>query len=116
MVTTWAAVYTDEWAKRESGNFESVGCSAPFRDECWVPISHNVAWAEAYLRTKWQLDPSDRLATIHQRHRQTTVGWIKMKLGMQVGIGPGHIVLDGVPASSPPLKKHSPGRGSWVPI
>jgi len=22
-----------------------------------------------------------------------TVGWIKMKLGMQVGLGPGHIVL-----------------------
>ena len=27
-----------------------------------------------------------------------TVGWIKMKLGMQVGLGPGHIVLDGDPA------------------
>ena len=26
------------------------------------------------------------------------VGWIKMKLGMQVGLGPGHIVLDGHPA------------------
>jgi len=29
-----------------------------------------------------------------------TVGWIKMKLGMQVGLGPGHTVLDGDP---PPL-------------
>ena len=37
----------------------------------WVPIKHNVAWAEAYLRTKWHLDPSNRLATIHQRYRQT---------------------------------------------
>jgi len=27
-----------------------------------------------------------------------TVGRIKMKLGMQVGIGPGHVVLDGDPA------------------
>ena len=27
-----------------------------------------------------------------------TVGWIKMKLGVQVGLGPGHIVLDGDPA------------------
>jgi len=26
-------------------------------------------------------------------------GWIKMKLGMQVGLGPGHIVLDGDSAS-----------------
>jgi len=30
-----------------------------------------------------------------------TVGWIKMKLGMQVGLGPGHIVLDGDPAALP---------------
>jgi len=36
-----------------------------------------------------------------------TVGWIKMKLGMQVGLGPGHVVLDGYPAS-PPSKGHSP--------
>ena len=27
-----------------------------------------------------------------------TAGWIKMPLGMEVGLGPGHIVLDGVPA------------------
>jgi len=31
-----------------------------------------------------------------------TVGWIKMKLGMQVGLGPGHIVFDG---NSAPLPK-----------
>jgi len=33
-----------------------------------------------------------------------TVGWTKMKLGMEVGLGSGHIVLDGDPAP-PPLKK-----------
>ena len=27
-----------------------------------------------------------------------TVEWINIKLGMQVGLGPGHIVLDGDPA------------------
>ena len=32
-----------------------------------------------------------------------TVGWIKMNLGMEVGLGPVHIVLDGVPA--PPQKR-----------
>jgi len=30
-----------------------------------------VAGAEAYLHAKFRLDPSNRLATIHQRHRQT---------------------------------------------
>jgi len=34
-----------------------------------------------------------------------TVGWIKMKLGTEVGLGPSHIVLDGDPA---PPKRHSP--------
>jgi len=34
-----------------------------------------------------------------------TVGWIKMKLGMEVGLGPGDIVLDGGPA--PPQKGHT---------
>ena len=29
------------------------------------------------------------------------VGWIKMKLGTQVGLGSGHIVLDGDPAPLP---------------
>jgi len=27
--------------------------------------SNNVAWAEAYLHTKWDLDPSSRLPTTH---------------------------------------------------
>ena len=31
-----------------------------------------------------------------------TVGWIKMPLGTEVGLGTGHIVLDGNPA--PPWK------------
>ena len=28
-------------------------------------VTYSVAWPEAYLRTKWHLDPSNRLATIH---------------------------------------------------
>jgi len=30
-----------------------------------------------------------------------TAGWIKMALSMEVGLGPGHIVLDGDPAALP---------------
>jgi len=36
----------------------------------WVPIQHNMAGPEAYMHAKFHLDPSNRLATIHQRHRQ----------------------------------------------
>ena len=36
-----------------------------------------------------------------------TVGRIKMKLGVQVGLGPGHIVLDRDPAPLP-IKGHNP--------
>jgi len=42
-----------------------------------------------------------------------TVGWIKMPLGAEIGLGPGKIVLDAYPAphgrrysSSPPLSAH----------
>ena len=40
-------------------------------------------------------------------HCDQTVRRIKIKLGMQVGLGPGHIVLDGDPAPPPP-KGHNP--------
>jgi len=36
-----------------------------------------------------------------------TVGWIKVPLGMEVGLGPGHAVLDGDPAPQ--------GKGHWSP-
>jgi len=36
-----------------------------------------------------------------------TVGWIKMKLGAQVGLRPVHIVLDGDPAP-PPQRGRAP--------
>ena len=43
-----------------------------------------------------------------------TVGWIKMKLGMQVGLDPGHIVLDGDPAPPPQKRGHSPQFSAHV--
>jgi len=41
----------------------------------------------------------------------TWVGCIKIKLGMQAGLGPGHIALDGDPA---PPKGHSPTFSAHV--
>jgi len=50
------------------------------------------------------------------------VGWIKMKLGMEVGFGPGHIVLDRDPAcpkknrghSSPHFSAHVLWPNGWM--
>jgi len=42
-----------------------------------------------------------------------TVRWIKMKLGMQVGLGPSHIVLDGDPAP-PSQRSTAPVFGPYV--
>jgi len=36
------------------------------------------------------------------------VGWIKMPLGKEVGLGPGHIVLDGDPVGTQPPSSPSP--------
>jgi len=40
-----------------------------------------------------------------------TVGWINMPLGMEAGLGPHHIVLEGYPAASLPSK-----NGAQSPI
>ena len=37
-----------------------------------------------------------------------TIGWIKMALGKDAGLGPGHIVLDGDPAPQQPLPTFRP--------
>jgi len=43
---------------------QKLGTGAvPFFLGSWVPIEHKVAWAEAYLHTKWHLSPSSRLST-----------------------------------------------------
>jgi len=55
-----------KWAE----NFSGHRPRPLFGEGSWFPIENNVARAEAYLRAKFHLDPSSRLATIHQRHRQ----------------------------------------------
>jgi len=42
---------------------QKLGALSLFGEGSWVRIQHNVAWAEAYLPSKWHLDPSSRLAT-----------------------------------------------------
>jgi len=44
----------------------------PFgRGELGPDLTYNVARAEAYLPAKFHLDPFNRLATLHERYRQT---------------------------------------------
>jgi len=38
----------------------------PFLGGSWVPIQHNVVWADACLRTKWHFDQSNRFG--YNRH------------------------------------------------
>jgi len=56
------------------------GC-ALFSEGSWVSIEHKVAWSEAYLRTKWHLSPSNRLATTD----------IRQKLGVCAPLGEGEL-------------------------
>jgi len=54
------AIWPQTWAK----NWVCVGVPFFWGYSCRVPREHKVAWAEAYLHTKWHLiSPSSRLAT-----------------------------------------------------
>ena len=55
-------------------------------------------------------EPPKFLAHVHCGQ---TAGKIKMALGMEVGLGPGHIVLDGDPAPLP-KREHNPQFSAHV--
>ena len=50
----------------------------------WVPIWHNVTWAEVYLHTKWHLDPCSRLSTIDMGRKL----WVLCLLFWEGELGP----------------------------
>jgi len=45
-----------------------------------------------------------------------TVAWIKMSLGMEVGLAPGHIVLDGAQLPRAPKGAHQPPHFSHMSV
>jgi len=61
-------------------------------------MQHNVAWAKAYLRAKWHLDPSIRLATID--------------MGQKLGAVP---LLGGTGAGSPSSTVWPEPRPTFIP-
>ena len=59
-----AVAEMDDRGHNRHGPKNVWGCAPFFWGGSWVPIEHKVAWAEAYLHTKWHLDASRCLATI----------------------------------------------------
>jgi len=57
-------------------------------------------------------EPTEQFSS-HVYCRQTA-GWITMPLGVEVGLAPGHIVLDGDPALPPQKRGHSPQFSAYV--
>jgi len=77
------------------------------------PRPHCVRWGPSSPRKKGNNSPPQFSA--HVRCGQTTgwIKWIKMKLSMEVGLSPGHIVLHG-DLDPPPPKGHSPQFSAHV--
>jgi len=61
------------------------------------PTQHCVRCESSYPQKKGHTLPYPILAHVYCGQM---AGWMKMPLGTAVDLGPGHIVLDGVPASS----------------
>ena len=63
------AVMDDRLVTIDTGRKVGGGCCALFRGAELGPHLTYVAWAGTYLHTKRDIDPSNRLATIHQGYR-----------------------------------------------
>ena len=78
-----------------------------------MPLGMDVGLAQALdgdtapLPQKGGRAPPPRIFSAHV-HCGQTVGWIKMVRGMEVGLGQGHIVLDGDPAHPKKGKQQPP--------
>jgi len=80
------------------------------QDSTWFggrpqPRQHCVRWGPSSPPQKWGGAPHK--FSVHVYCGQTA-GWIKMALGMEVGLGPGHSVLDGDPAALPKKGARAP--------
>jgi len=69
----WATVWPQDPSSRlaTTDMGRKFGAVPLWGRESWVSIYNNMARVEVYLRIKFHFDPSNRLATIHQRYRQT---------------------------------------------
>ena len=73
-------------------------------DSSWVSVWHNVAWAEAYLPTKWNFDPSSRLATTDMGRKLGLCPFGEMELDPPSNTmwpGPSFILIHPIPTVWP---------------
>jgi len=82
---------------------QKLGGCAPFGRGSWVSNVTQCAWAEAYLRTKWHLDPSSCLATTDTWAESTAQPAFIVNSDMQILKIPLQLLLD----SSKQTDKHS---------
>jgi len=74
------------------------------QDAAWYggrprPMRHCVKWRPSSPSPKRGWSPPPQFSA--HVYCDQTAGWIKMALGMEVGLGPGQIVLNGNPAPHP---------------
>jgi len=81
-----------------SGLLDFNGSSAT---QCFI-INFGCSWGTVCKTVRPMLSDSLSVLPVTLVYCGQMVGWINMKLGMQVGLGPGHIVLDGDAAPQPP--------------
>ena len=70
----------------------------------WATVC-NLRFALCYKTVVCRVCPVVSVLSVTLVYYGQTVGWIRMPLGMEVGLGPGQIVLDGRPGS-PHGKRH----------
>jgi len=105
-----------------------TGGRAPFRRGELGPHLTQRRWAEAYLRTKWHLDPSSRLATIDMGRKfglrpfWGRCSWAPsntMSLGLRpISLPSGMFIHPAIWPQQIWAKKWGavpPGKGSWAP-
>jgi len=85
-----------------------------------LPVSHLSDQVVLYVRSASRAAADAAVSSVHTDDGRTSAEsrdvaldrWIKMPLGVEVGLRPGHVVLDGDPAH--PKRGHSPQFSAHV--
>ena len=109
LCTKWHLDPTSRLATVNMDHKFARGCASFSEEGSWVPISYNVAWAEAYLHTMCHLDPSSSFATVDMSRKLgggSAPLFLEGELGphlTQCGQGPGSgVARGGFGGSNPP--------------